>query len=1548
MNYKSPEVEKPENKKNVEHNNIKKNTNTNNSFEAKLKTDIQQNTTNNAYGFGQLSMEFTDSSQSIKDIYANGDATGNDTQRISRKGKPLPNKLLFAAKSLTGLSLENVDVIYDSPKTEQYQSDGFVKNNEIHLAKGNKGLIGHETWHMIQRIQNRVRTGEKTNPHFTINKNKNLENEAHIMGDKLMRMNIGSSPLKKPSYQFNNNKNNSNAWMKNSIVQLSGKNIDSYSWDNGEFKKGRNRISINKINKVKELLDEKYSGYLWVSLNDNKTTYVLKKEFTNYKKKLETKKHNHKKRFDLLKWDGNKFVKVEEINEWQINKIADVKNVDSHNNYYWVKLYLRLMPGQEFIVQGYVETKYLDLLEYNLNENNKKLSAFGEESDLERLEYNVNKSENIDKSYSPWNYNLAIIMEAYNRLKTQSIKIGQSEVKEDQSNGENKKNEEVNELLDDLSLIILQSYSKTAGFKSPVRRRSMYERFLNYGDHDFYKIETSPLFNAGDSYYRSSGLNGNILKKTLNETVKSKFGTEDVNGINVVSDLGFVDVLHREYPLEWKKNEIKTKTVNGSENNVEINPNTVNTTITSLDDFQTAIKFILQNLLNGYKPKYNYIFDFSHFFASKEIKEESIKNDIQTFVQNIKKELTNLTSESELSNDIIKSEIDNKLSAVVIFPYKGLNISVLLKLNKFNPIARNINEIIQLNGLLLDPISAKAALLKFESIDKILEDNNITQLKLSEEFKNEISIRNLDFKKFIIGIPFLNFKKLSEENNKNYPDYVKIYSAATAALFIGLKDVPTGIDKIFEKKGILDVLQASYYRMNQKLIDAEKHAKSSSMVIFFNDIEFLHDQLQMILAIVKPHQQKTDFHESIINQLKKKPINVKLDNSNNNDRKQSGKSLKDSSKDSVKYSVNDTGDQSIFNKLIKDNNLTIKVNHYASAMKSFSNTLAATQKQKGNNKLNLLLLENTYYEAVGATDLRGSVHADAYNIDFINGGNKEITHKSENKDSESINKSNKKYDIFFGEIHHNISLNLTEYVQENLIDIINSLYEKQLVADKFTVVIDVTLDFIRSSDMHQVIDQFQDKIKTGNLNLVFIRSAQKFDMLGLDNYYGGYSITVNSKNNFNTFNAEMDAYGVSGLAHQGLTHVSKYAATYLDQYREAQIKNTKYFYQLLVDGGMLSSKGLKVAKIEDSQPFFVDILFEPAFASFFNVFKDWAYRFGLTVSQRPSFGFPTLNIVSVKNKYRINPGLTTREDLKKYADFIIYLSKLSNEEFYLFKMKKDNVILDQNLMKAAPEGWQSPKKKEDSEIINKRVKNNNNNKAKLKNIGRQPSFMPSLSNISNMSLGKSFGNLSLRKNFFSLKSKPKPTATPITALSTDKKIAKTSQQKNNKLPKSNYKKVEVAGDGNCFYRALAISLDDYKNYSDIKNSIADKLTQNRNLLPSNATLAFAYLLNTDENLMDKYQSSSIDLEDYPKDQDEFIGQIRKEGSWVYSDIGIKAAADALKINILIYREDGDAFEFTYQLGNHEHPKVNILYNGINHYDGIKLRESPPTDQTKEL
>jgi hypothetical protein len=103
----------------------------------------------------------------------------------------LPDKLKSGIENLSGMSMDDVKVHYNSAKQAQLKAKAFAKGTDIHLAPDQQKHLPHEAWHVVQQKQGRVKPTVNKSSKQKINDDTALEKEADIMAAK------GIKPIQK-------------------------------------------------------------------------------------------------------------------------------------------------------------------------------------------------------------------------------------------------------------------------------------------------------------------------------------------------------------------------------------------------------------------------------------------------------------------------------------------------------------------------------------------------------------------------------------------------------------------------------------------------------------------------------------------------------------------------------------------------------------------------------------------------------------------------------------------------------------------------------------------------------------------------------------------------------------------------------------------------------------------------------------------------------------------------------------------------------------------------------------------------------------------------------------------------------------------------------------------------------------------------------------------------------------------------------------------------------------------------------------------------------
>ncbi|PJJ61209.1 eCIS core domain-containing protein [Hymenobacter chitinivorans] len=105
-------------------------------------------------------------------------------QKANRTG--LPDELKAGVESLSGHSLDEVRVHYNSSQPAQLQAHAYAQGTDIHLAPGQEQHLPHEAWHVVQQQQGRVQPTRQLPNEVAVNDDAGLEREADVMGARAL------------------------------------------------------------------------------------------------------------------------------------------------------------------------------------------------------------------------------------------------------------------------------------------------------------------------------------------------------------------------------------------------------------------------------------------------------------------------------------------------------------------------------------------------------------------------------------------------------------------------------------------------------------------------------------------------------------------------------------------------------------------------------------------------------------------------------------------------------------------------------------------------------------------------------------------------------------------------------------------------------------------------------------------------------------------------------------------------------------------------------------------------------------------------------------------------------------------------------------------------------------------------------------------------------------------------------------------------------------------------------------------------------------------
>ena len=117
-----------------------------------------------------------------------GDTTGQAPEKTKANNTGLPDDLKAGIENLSGYSMDDVKVHYNSDKPAQLQAHAYAQGTDIHIGAGQEKHLPHEAWHVVQQKQGRVKPTVQMKGEVNVNDDSELENEADIMGERVTNL----------------------------------------------------------------------------------------------------------------------------------------------------------------------------------------------------------------------------------------------------------------------------------------------------------------------------------------------------------------------------------------------------------------------------------------------------------------------------------------------------------------------------------------------------------------------------------------------------------------------------------------------------------------------------------------------------------------------------------------------------------------------------------------------------------------------------------------------------------------------------------------------------------------------------------------------------------------------------------------------------------------------------------------------------------------------------------------------------------------------------------------------------------------------------------------------------------------------------------------------------------------------------------------------------------------------------------------------------------------------------------------------------------------
>jgi hypothetical protein len=119
-----------------------------------------------------------------------GNHAGQQVIQQKNNHTGLPDQLKSGVENLSGISMDDVKVHYNSPQPAQLNAHAYAQGTDIHIATGQEKHLPHEAWHVVQQKQGRVKPTLQMKGKVTINDDAGLEKEADVMGSKAAQLQV--------------------------------------------------------------------------------------------------------------------------------------------------------------------------------------------------------------------------------------------------------------------------------------------------------------------------------------------------------------------------------------------------------------------------------------------------------------------------------------------------------------------------------------------------------------------------------------------------------------------------------------------------------------------------------------------------------------------------------------------------------------------------------------------------------------------------------------------------------------------------------------------------------------------------------------------------------------------------------------------------------------------------------------------------------------------------------------------------------------------------------------------------------------------------------------------------------------------------------------------------------------------------------------------------------------------------------------------------------------------------------------------------------------
>ncbi len=140
----------------------------------------------------------------LQDLISSDQETKKPIQK-KQNAMGLPDRLKSGIESLSGYTMDDTKVHYNSDKPKQLHAHAYAQGTNIYLGSGQEKHLPHEAWHVVQQKQGRVKPTKQLKANIAINDNEQLEKEADVMGMKANEQGSKETSITDSSQNTNQN-----------------------------------------------------------------------------------------------------------------------------------------------------------------------------------------------------------------------------------------------------------------------------------------------------------------------------------------------------------------------------------------------------------------------------------------------------------------------------------------------------------------------------------------------------------------------------------------------------------------------------------------------------------------------------------------------------------------------------------------------------------------------------------------------------------------------------------------------------------------------------------------------------------------------------------------------------------------------------------------------------------------------------------------------------------------------------------------------------------------------------------------------------------------------------------------------------------------------------------------------------------------------------------------------------------------------------------------------------------------------------------------------